>query len=71
MWLIEPVPAWVQGASELSRLTMAPKHQFADPALAARLRGATIEDLVRGALPARWRRGIRRCSAPCSSRSSR
>lgn len=49
MWLIEPVLAWVPGANELSRLTMAPKHQFADPALAARLRGATFEDLVRGA----------------------
>ena len=49
VWLAEPVPAWIPGGTELSRLTQAPRHQLVDPALAARLRGATVDDLVRGA----------------------
>ena len=48
IWLIEPVPGWRPTSNRLSRLTLAPKHQLADPALAARLRRATMDALVRG-----------------------
>ncbi len=37
LWVLEPLPAWAPTNSHLSRLTQAPKHQLADPALAARL----------------------------------
>jgi uncharacterized protein len=48
LWLVEPVPAWIPGTNELSRLTHGPRHQLVDPALVARLRGTTFDDLVRG-----------------------
>lgn len=48
MWLIEPIPGWKPTSNELSRLTLAPKHHLLDPALAARLRGATMETLISG-----------------------
>lgn len=48
MWLIEPVPGWKPTTNRLSRLTLAPKHQLADPALAARLRRATVDSLLSG-----------------------
>ena len=48
LWLIDPVPAWTPTRNDLSRLSLAPKHQLADAALAARLRGATIETLLEG-----------------------
>lgn len=48
-WLLDPVPAWLPGGSDLRRLTLAPKHQLVDPALAARLRRATAEALLGGA----------------------
>jgi hypothetical protein len=48
IWLIEPVPGWKPTTNRLSRLTLAPKHQLADPALAARLRRATMDALVKG-----------------------
>jgi predicted AAA+ superfamily ATPase len=35
--MLEPVPAWMPGKGFVSRLGQAPKHQVADPALAARL----------------------------------
>jgi predicted AAA+ superfamily ATPase len=37
LWLLDPVPAWLPGDNRLQRLAKAPKHQLADPALAARL----------------------------------
>lgn len=37
LWILEPVPAWLPTRSLASRLGQAPKHQLADPALAARL----------------------------------
>ncbi len=37
LWMLEPVPAWMPGKGFVSRLGQAPKHQVADPALAARL----------------------------------
>jgi len=37
LWLLDPVPAWIPGRNRLERLTQAPKHHLADPALAASL----------------------------------
>ncbi|MFC7457552.1 DUF4143 domain-containing protein [Brachybacterium sp. GCM10030267] len=37
LYLLDEVPAWAPFGKELSRLGGAPKHQLADPALAARL----------------------------------
>ena len=39
LWLLDPVPAWLPARNYLSRLSAPPKHQLADPALAARLLG--------------------------------
>jgi len=46
LWLLDPVPGWLPGHSHLARLTQAPKHHLADPALAARLLGATESTLL-------------------------
>ncbi|MFT3874668.1 MAG: DUF4143 domain-containing protein [Nocardioides sp.] len=46
LWLLDEVPAWVPFGSELSRLGRAPKHQLADPALAARLLRASRDTLL-------------------------
>lgn len=46
LWLLDEVPAWVPHGSELNRLGQAPKHQLADPALAARLLRVTRETLL-------------------------
>ncbi|WP_233195516.1 ATP-binding protein [Corynebacterium sp. 13CS0277] len=35
LWLLDPVPGFVARSHEFGRLTVAPKHQLADPALAA------------------------------------
>jgi predicted AAA+ superfamily ATPase len=51
LWLIEPIPAWAPTRNALSRLALAPRHQMADPAFAARLRGATVGTLL-DAMPA-------------------
>jgi predicted AAA+ superfamily ATPase len=48
LWIVDPVPAWQPTRRHLSRLTAAPKHQMADPALAARLLGATSAALLQG-----------------------
>ena len=48
LWILDPVPAWQPTRSHLARLTAAPKHQLADPALAARLLGATAATLLDG-----------------------
>lgn len=37
LWILEPVPVWVPGKGFVSRLGQTPKHQVADPAIAARL----------------------------------
>lgn len=39
MWLLDPVPGWVPVNNEFTKLAVSPKHQLADPALAARLLG--------------------------------
>ena len=48
MWLVDPLPAWWPLGNPLSRLKRGPKHHLADPALAARLMGATAPGLVSG-----------------------
>jgi len=53
LWLLDPVEAWQPAGSELGRLAKAPKHQLADPALAARLLGLTEVDFVPGGRGAR------------------
>jgi predicted AAA+ superfamily ATPase len=37
LWLLDPVPGWSPSRSPIARLQQAPKHQLADPALAARI----------------------------------
>lgn len=39
LWILDPVPAWSPTRSHIRRLAQPPKHQLADPALAARLLG--------------------------------
>jgi predicted AAA+ superfamily ATPase len=51
LFIIEPVPAWVPSRSHIARLASPPKHHLADPALAARLVGATSRTLLRGDAP--------------------
>jgi uncharacterized protein len=46
LWILDPVPAWQPTRRHLSRLSAASKHHLADPALAARLLGATREALL-------------------------
>jgi len=46
--VLEPVPAWIPIFAHLKRLSQRPKHHLVDPALAARLVGATFESLVQG-----------------------
>ena len=48
LWILEPLPAWLPAGNPLSRLTRGPKHHLADPALAARLLGATADSLLGG-----------------------
>lgn len=49
LWLLDPVPGWIPSRNLLTRLQQAPKHHLADPALAARLVGATENSLLEGA----------------------
>jgi len=48
LWLLDPLPAWAPTRNILTRLQQAPKHHLADPALAARLAGATQDSLLEG-----------------------
>ena len=48
LWIIEPVPAWTPARNQLARLAISPKHQLADPALAARLLGMGVNALLEG-----------------------
>ncbi|MFC2061662.1 ATP-binding protein [Elusimicrobiota bacterium] len=50
LWIIEEVPAWVPSKNQFSRLTAAPKHQLADPALAVSLLGIDGDALLNGEL---------------------
>lgn len=46
IWILDPVTPWLPGGSDLTRLRVGPKHQLADPALAARLLRHTPETLL-------------------------
>lgn len=48
LWIIEPVPAWLPTPNRIARLASPPRHQLADPALAARLIGVGVEGLLAG-----------------------
>ncbi len=48
LWLLDPVPGWYPAGNLLTRLAQAPKHHLVDPALAARLVGATPASLLAG-----------------------
>jgi hypothetical protein len=48
LWIIDPVPAWLPTRNRIARLSSPPKHQLADPALAARLLGVDTGALLEG-----------------------
>lgn len=48
LWVVDPVPAWAPTRNHLRRLSLTPKHQLVDPALAARLSGVGIGALLGG-----------------------
>lgn len=48
LWILDPVPGWLPSRNQLARLTQAPKHHLADPALAARLLGVDEGALLTG-----------------------
>ena len=48
VWVLEEVPAWIPSNNRLKELGHAPKHQLADPALAAQLLGVQAETLLAG-----------------------
>ena len=52
LWLLDPLDAWIPSRNHSLRLAQAPKHQLADPALAARLLGLDAEALLGSAPPA-------------------
>lgn len=47
LWLLDPVPPWIPSRNHLDRLAQSPKHQLADPAIAARLLGLDAPALLR------------------------
>lgn len=48
LWIVDPVPAWLPSRNQINRLSQPPKHQLADPALAARLLGLDQQALLAG-----------------------
>lgn len=46
LWVLDPVPGWAPARNRLERLTQAPKHHLADPALAAILLGVDADALL-------------------------
>lgn len=50
LFLLEPLLGWIPQRNHLSRLTQAPRHHLADPALAARLLGVDEGALLKGAV---------------------
>jgi predicted AAA+ superfamily ATPase len=48
VWVLDEVPAWIPSNNPLSELAHAPKHQLADPALAAQLLGVQASTLLAG-----------------------
>lgn len=49
LWLLDPVPGWSPSRNSMTRLQQAPKHQLADPALAARLLNVSAAGMATGA----------------------
>lgn len=47
VFVLDPVPGWSPSRSPLTRLQQAPKHQLADPGLAARLLGLSAASLAK------------------------
>jgi len=56
IWILDPLPAWIPVFNPLRRLAQAPKHHLADPAIAGRLLGATVDSLLRADGPHDTRR---------------
>lgn len=50
LWIVDPVPAWLPRRTRIARLAAPPKHQLADPALAAELLGVDVDALLQGKL---------------------
>jgi len=48
LWLIDDLPAWMEGEDFMGRLKQTPKHYLADPGIEARLLGLSSDDLQRG-----------------------
>ncbi len=48
LFILDPLPAWLPTRSHIAELASPPKHHLVDPALAARLLGATKQTLLRG-----------------------
>jgi predicted AAA+ superfamily ATPase len=48
LFILDDVPGWKPSRGHIGALALPPKHHLADPALAARLLGATRESLLRG-----------------------
>ncbi len=46
LWVLDPLPAWLPTRNRIRRLSSPPKHQLADPALAARLLGVDLGALL-------------------------
>ncbi|MDR1151924.1 MAG: DUF4143 domain-containing protein [Bifidobacteriaceae bacterium] len=57
IWVVDPVPAWIPSLGSLKHLGQSPKHHLVDPALAARMAGATMDSLIHGEDPVRPRPG--------------
>lgn len=51
LFILDEVPAWKPSRSHIAQLALPPKHHLADPALAARLLGATANALLNGESP--------------------
>jgi predicted AAA+ superfamily ATPase len=48
LWVLDPVQAWLPTRNRIARISSSPKHQLADPALAARLLGVDADALLEG-----------------------
>jgi predicted AAA+ superfamily ATPase len=51
LFVLDSVPGWSPSRNRIAELGLPPKHQLADPALAARLLGASARALLDGASP--------------------
>lgn len=48
LFIVDPIPAWQPTRSHIAELAQPPKHHLVDPALAARLVGATASSMLGG-----------------------